>query len=110
MNISYRLYFLWQRSQTPPTEYFTQPLTAINDTDNLNYITFQGDTRPCLDAFAEIQDKIISVSYYDAETSSWKMWNPTAPDWGNDFTIIEKLKDYVIKVSEDCLWVYPLTW
>lgn len=84
----------------PPPPYYDQPLYAgWNTIDN-----YLGATLPCDECFESIMSYLIQVWHY--VYPGILIYVPGAPD--NTLTVITTGKAYMIEVTQDCIWRYPL--
>ena len=69
------------------------------------WIAWLGPEQPAAEALAELGERVISASRWDAEAQAWRMWSPRAPESLATFRLIRR--GDVLLINLESSW--PLT-
>jgi len=87
-------------------EAYTSMTASLSD--GLNCVGWVNETGSALPgALSSIDGSYWYVSRWNANTQSYEVYNPTAPDGFNDFETMDRGEGYFISATDSCTLVYP---
>jgi len=101
------------------TELFSRQLDFVNAdmvdpelTAGLNTGVYEGKAQSIVDATLTIgpqgSDTLVAIWWKD-DTGVWHAYQPGAPDWANDLSMLEPGNTYWVNVSANCVWNWALS-
>ncbi|MGP8330253.1 MAG: hypothetical protein ACT6FF_08050 [Methanosarcinaceae archaeon] len=91
-------------------EYEGEAYTSMTESllEGLNCVGWVNETGSALpDALSSIDGSYWYVSRWNADTQSYEVYNPNAPDVFNDFETMDRGEGYFISATNGCTLTYP---